>query len=1090
MSGSASHHQLVVVGSSAGGIDALSVLVSTLPALFPAPIVIAQHLDPRRESHLAEILARRSTLPVRTVHQREHMEAGVVYVVPANKHAEIVDGHILLRDPAGERSKPSVDRLLSTAAANYGRDLIAVILSGTGSDGTAGARAVKDAGGIVIIQDPSTASFGAMPASLAPATVDIVSSLERIGPLLSDLLSGGPRPSDDRSAHRHPSKVNELMGDKDLFATLRETILPELIMAARKRGNELRIWSAGCGTGEEAYSVALLIAELLGDALEHFTIRVFATDPDSHAIAFARHGVYPAAAIEGLSPELGRRHFFEADGSVQVSKLVRGLTVFGVHDLVQRAPFPRIDMVICRDVLGDLTSEHQKRALKLFAFSMRDEGYLVLGKTEATSPPAELFSPRDREQKIWKRYGGRVAIPAGRIATPDIVTTRPLRPKSTPDLSAPPSSRGPLRPRFSRKSWTFDLPVGVVVLNPRYDILQINAAARALLGIHRSATGEDLVHLTQSTDQRSLRAALHAALRGETPPPLLDFPVGAPGDPPRYVEIHCRPQILEPEGRGHAPAAGAQADSWRGRARVEEVLVVIRDTTGAVEERARLQEASVRSAGVEQEMRAVVARLEAEAASLQADNQRHQRVLVDLTAALARERAQGSKGAESLARHAEQVRELRTANEGLATANDQLQGSNEDYVVSNEEVQAATEEIETLNEEFQATNEELDTLNEEFQATIEELNTTNDDLEARGRQLTQLARTAEAERVRLSAVLVAIGDGVLVVDRAAQAVLTNAAFNRMFDAFPKHVLDESGNPIAPEKMPDRRAASGESFRMEFAMPVKDTGPRDFEAIGQPVCNQSGECEGGVVVIRDISERSMRRLQDRFLAMASHELRTPLVPLQGYLQLLQGALTDGGSAVDTMRYAQNAVTQVRRVTALVNELVDATRFQSGKFNLDRAPIDLGAVVTKVVQSADAFTRGQAIRADIDARPLMVDGDAARLEQVVVNLLTNAVKYAPDTDRIDVRARRVGGEAEIEVEDHGPGIPEAEVPRLFWPFYQVPEVDQPSRGGLGLGLFICSEIIASHGGNITVRSAPRQGAVFTVRLRLLPDAEGSS
>ena len=188
MPDSNSFSQLVVVGSSAGGIEALSTLVSTLPtppATFPAPIVIAQHLDPIRPSNLGEILARRSPLPVVTVHDHEHLKPGTVYVVPSNYHVQITDHDIHLLPLGPGRPKPSVDLLLNSAAEVYREHLIAVILTGTGSDGTAGARAVKQAGGAVMIQNPDTAAYAGMPQSLDPQTVDIVADIERIGPILT-----------------------------------------------------------------------------------------------------------------------------------------------------------------------------------------------------------------------------------------------------------------------------------------------------------------------------------------------------------------------------------------------------------------------------------------------------------------------------------------------------------------------------------------------------------------------------------------------------------------------------------------------------------------------------------------------------------------------------------------------------------------------------------------------------------------------------------------------------------------------------------------------------------------------------------------
>jgi len=191
---------LVVIGSSAGGIEALSILVSTLPADFPAPLVLAQHLDPRQPSHLKQILARHSALPVRTVTEREPLERGVVFVVPSGRHVEITDHVMALHEEGPGRVKPSVDWLFQSAARAFGERLIAVVLTGADADGAAGARCVKEAGGTVIIQDPQTAQFPVMPSSLAPTTVDIVAVLERIGPLLHELVTGAYLPEGGEDA--------------------------------------------------------------------------------------------------------------------------------------------------------------------------------------------------------------------------------------------------------------------------------------------------------------------------------------------------------------------------------------------------------------------------------------------------------------------------------------------------------------------------------------------------------------------------------------------------------------------------------------------------------------------------------------------------------------------------------------------------------------------------------------------------------------------------------------------------------------------------------------------------------------------------
>ena len=299
------------------------------PATFRRPIVVAQHLDPRRQSHLGEILSSRSVLPVRTVSGDQPLEPGIVYVIAADRDVEISDHALTVTAPTGTSPspRPSVDRLLATAARTFADELVAVILTGTGSDGATGAQAVKAHGGTVIVQNPDTATYPGMPLAVPSSAIDIVADLEAIGPLLGDLVSGAysiPASSDDEDLHafldrvrertgldfsaykrativrrlqrrmaaagaatlpdyrrymeRHPEelqrlvasfliKVTEFFRDPELFTYLRDHVLPGLVSEARERG-ELRIWSAGCATGEEAYTLAMLVSDLLGEDAE------------------------------------------------------------------------------------------------------------------------------------------------------------------------------------------------------------------------------------------------------------------------------------------------------------------------------------------------------------------------------------------------------------------------------------------------------------------------------------------------------------------------------------------------------------------------------------------------------------------------------------------------------------------------------------------------------------------------------------------------------------------------------------------------------------------------------------------------------
>ncbi len=886
--------QLVVVGSSAGGIEALSEFVSTLPEELSAPVVIAQHLDPARESRLQEILSRRSTLPVRTVTEHEPLKDGVVYVVPANRHINVTDSEIDLRVDSAGRPKPSVDLLMSSAAEVFGERLIAVVLTGTGSDGAEGARAVRKSGGTVVIQDPNTAEFGGMPGSLAPNTVDIVADLGRIGPIVAELLSGAAvreetaHEDEKRALERflgelrehhgvdftsyktptimrrlkrrmvatgsetigdyasyldsHPAelqqlvntlliKVTEFFRDPELFAYLRKEVLPKLIQTAQEEDRQLRIWSAGCATGEEAYTLAIVISELLGSEAALEDVRIFATDVDEEAVDFARHGVYPAGAISGLSEQQIEHYFAETDGHFEVKKPVRGMIVFGEHDLARRSPFPRIDLVVSRNVLIYFTAELQRRALQLFAYSLRNGGCLVLGKAETTSPLNEFFAQQDNQHKVYRRQGERFLMPAT-VPVGPAPSSRGFR---TPH-GQPPQGVGFVGEsgRQERAARTVDdlldqLPVGVVVVDRRYDIRAITSAARHLLSIRGVAVGEDLLHAVHGIPYTEVRNAIDAAFRDGTST-TGEFSVeDAASGEPRYLQLACHPQ---------------HKDDRKGLA--ETVTVVVNDVTEIGSTRRELAE-----------------RLDEAKSELQQSRQE---------SASERSRYEAQN-----ARLIEANRRLEEANGELNDLNEEMQTSYEDALLAAEEAQAAAEEIETLNEELQATNEELETLNEELQATIEELNTTNDDLQARTAELQDLARVreeerraSEAARRSLEVILSGMSDAVLAIGPDNRVLFSNDVFTETFgDGEPGErdagsrlgrviPLDENGERMSREDTPQVRASRGEAFEMRFAV-AEDGALRQFEARARPV---EGDDVGGVVlVLREIGPTSERASEE-------------------------------------------------------------------------------------------------------------------------------------------------------------------------------------------------------------------------------------
>ena len=769
-------NDLVVVGSSAGGVSALSTLVSTLRKDFPAPIVLAQHLDPQRPSHLGAILDRRSSLPIVVVSEVEPslLEDGTIYVVPSNKHVRIADGHVHLESDHVERPVPSIDRLLTSAAASYGEHLIAVILTGSGSDGAAGSVEVKNAGGVVIIQNPETAPYPSMPLSLPPTVVDHVVEMEQIGSLLYDLLKGVSLPPAEKTddplrdllmlvsnqtnidfsnyksstilrrisrrmavthvanlrdyadyLHGQPEEVTELVKaflikvtgffrDPEAFEFIKDSIIPELIDRAKQNGRILRVWSAGCATGEEAYSMALLVADALGPDFPEWSVKIFATDLATDAIAFARRGLYPENVLSDVPDDYRNRFFERNDHGYRISKMLRESVIFGEQDISRGVPFPRIDLVVCRNLLIYLQPELQQSVLDLFAYSLHhSHGYLFLGKAETARPTKASFELVNKKWKIYRCRSGPLAFPtqlasvSQRIA-PISNGRREIRSRSLAampgahDVTVSDTDINQLR-RINETILRY-LTAGVVSIDQSYRILTINSAARRLLGIRDLAYDQDFLHTVRGMPYQQVRAAIDLAFRERSTTTLREIELDQTAVPAgRYVDLTIMALTVE---------TGAS----------DLAVITVTDVTETVQIKRRLD-------AVQHEQSELVSELSST------------------------------------------NRQFAEMNKELQEANEELQAANEELMLTQEELQATNEEFEATNEELQATNEELETNNEELQATNEELQTTNDELIARTLELHSLTKETTEEHFHLSELLERFPYYVMVVDAKDLTIL-------------------------------------------------------------------------------------------------------------------------------------------------------------------------------------------------------------------------------------------------------------------------------------------------------------------------------
>ncbi len=485
---------VVCVGASAGGLEAFTQLLGALPTDTGMAFVLVTHLSPSHASHLAEILSRATRMPVTEVKDEPKVQPNSVYVIPPDSSMIIAPGSLQLlpRHPVDGRHHP-IDMFLESLARDQRHKSIAIILSGTGSDGTQGMDEIKAAGGITFAQDESAAYEG-MPRSaamagavdfrLAPA--DIARELGKIArhayvgavDAPERIIDGGKTATILRQLHQtmgvdfthykastlqrriarrmalhklekvsdytdflrtHPAELDALFQDILINVTsffrdpetfdLLKSKVFPRIVAERTTSDSVRLWVVGCSSGEEAYSLAIVFSEFLEQQGRAWPVQIFATDLNGNAVDRARSGVYPKSIAERVSADRLRRYFYELDGKYRVAKAIRDMCVFAKHNVLVDPPFSRMDMISCRNMLIYLEPVLQQHLTPTLHYALKPSGVLLLGGSESTSAFTPLFEPIDAKHRVYAKKPTAVRLPAPVVA-------RPLGHRRVPDDAA------------------------------------------------------------------------------------------------------------------------------------------------------------------------------------------------------------------------------------------------------------------------------------------------------------------------------------------------------------------------------------------------------------------------------------------------------------------------------------------------------------------------------------------------------------------------------------------------------------------------------------------------------------------------------
>jgi two-component system, chemotaxis family, CheB/CheR fusion protein len=738
---------IVGIGASAGGLAAFEAFFSGMPAdVDPGmAFVLVQHLAPDHSSILTTLMQRYTRMEVYEVEDGMTVQINCAYIIPPNRDMAFLNGTLQLMEPVEPRGhRLPIDFLFRSLAQDQRERAIGIVLSGTGSDGTLGVRAIKGEGGMVMAQFPESCEFDGMPRSaIATGMVDyVLSPAEMPAQLIAYVTHAFGRPtrlaslsapltenalkkifillrtqtSHDFSQYK-PSTicrrierrmavhqidstdayvkylqqtaievealfrdlligVTSFFRDPDAFEALETLVIPKLF-DGKNTGDVVRAWSTGCSTGEEAYSIAILLNEHSEKLKQAYKLQVFATDIDSRAIAVARAGVYPASSAENISPERLARFFTaEPDGSAyRIHKSIRDLLVFSEHDVIKDPPFSKLDLISCRNLLIYLGSDLQKKLLTLFHYALQPRGMLFLGTSETIGELGDLFTVVDRKNKVYQRkedfQGSRRASLARFLPT----TMLKDADHTLLAVKMPHPVKLSLRELTEQALLQQLAPMGALV-NGNGDILYLHGRAGMFLEPAPGDAGiNNILKMAREGLRRDLTTALHRAAGGKERIQCLGLRVKSNGHH-TLVNLSVSPLVSSPAGALESPL----------------FLVILEEAPAP-------------------------------------------QTLASTVTALTLGSQAGSRDSDANAKIAELNEELQAkedylhaANEELETSNEELKSSNEEMQSVNEELQSTNEELETSKEELQSINEELATVNTELQTKVGDLSRANNDM--------------------------------------------------------------------------------------------------------------------------------------------------------------------------------------------------------------------------------------------------------------------------------------------------------------------------------------------------------------------------
>ncbi|HAH48755.1 chemotaxis protein CheB [Gimesia sp.] len=1065
---------IVGVGASAGGLESLEELFAKVPVDSGMAFVVVQHLSPDFKSVMDELLARRTQIPIQQAEDGLAISPDRIYLIPPKKEAILADGRFRLRDkePKETLTLP-IDHFFRSLAQEAGAQAIAVVLSGSGSDGSRGIRNVHEAGGLVICESAETAKFDGMP--LSARETGVVDLILKPGEISDAILqhvtfkdgSGNSdstkmKPIDEgvelifgllhseygidfshykastvgRRIQRRllmqqfdsineyaehlrsdPQELNSLyldlligvtrfFRDPEAYEKLEKTIIPDII-SKRGRDEEIRIWVAGCATGEEAYSLAILFHEQLEALNRPVNVKIFATDVHKASLELAGAGKYKEESFKEVSESRLNRYFMRTRNGFAVDPDLRKMIVFAPHNVLRDAPFTKLDLISCRNLLIYFQPRAQKRALSLFHFGLKTGGILLLGPSES---PGELIDEFDVIDGHWKLYHKRrdIRLPAdirGPLTHTHLTSTKidgmqgngnPLKSRDLPDASL-----------MGAYDWVLANHMPAAILfNDRHELLHVFGEAEQFMKIRKGRPSHDVLDLFEDDLRTALLGAIQSTKNELVPVRYRGLRVNS-GSAEGIYNV-----TVEPVENKHASS--------------QQLLVTFQRMGVTSSTQQPVQEVSAEEIGSQRLSQDRINTLEIE---------------------------------------------LQHSKENLQATVEELETSNEELQAANEELIASNEELQSTNEELHSVNEELYTVNAEYQNKINDLTDMTSDMDS-------LMESTDVATIFL--------DQELCIRKFTPQIgqvfkLMSQDTGRCIDSFAHHI-------DRPGLIRDIRGVlkTGEVLEEE----VQDHTGRWMYMRVLPYRSKR-EMKGVVLTLIDINvikqaQHSLSKAvknREQFLAMLSHELRNPISAVYSASHLLSTKQNDPEVVKKTISVI---LRQAAHMAHLLDDLLDVSRMTQDKLELRRQRMNLRNSIQEAIESMQPLIdrQGQNLVVELDQGPFPVYGDPDRLRQVIINLLDNAIKYSNPNGEIRLKVSSEGDSALLQLSDEGEGISEEMMKTIFEPFKQSHQTRVHHDGGMGVGLSLVKFIIDGHDGRIQVKSEGiGKGSEFTIWLPLL-------